>query len=333
MQSLVKNWYHPTSTLLTAALIGWFAVRIEKASGLTASATLGFALRVLRRFNWIRRTLGKHFRIGFEFLGDFRDAARELRILAPDDRSGVVFDHDVWIDAMAFNHPQASGASGGKFRHENLTTVEQRAVSGDADNAAPGALADQRAKAGLLEHVRKDVAVGSGGFIDQAYLGPVENGARVSVGELIVSSKSGAEQIAAQAFNQHLRNVSAAIAADIDNQGFLADLRIVILDEFADAVSAHVGDVKVAHFAVGSVGDELAVVGNPVKIDQICLAGDGAIRNGVRALRSCLGIDGELNGTISLVAQELIRIVLRGQILAVDRQDVIPFLHVDTDFR
>ena len=36
MQSLVKNWNHPAGTLLTAGLIGWFAVRIEKASGLKA---------------------------------------------------------------------------------------------------------------------------------------------------------------------------------------------------------------------------------------------------------------------------------------------------------
>jgi len=36
MQSLVKNWNHPVSTLLTAALVGWFTVRIGKASGLKA---------------------------------------------------------------------------------------------------------------------------------------------------------------------------------------------------------------------------------------------------------------------------------------------------------
>src|SRR6478736_3363004 len=100
------------------------------------------ALLVLRRLDWISRTLGKHFRIGFEFLGDFRDATLELWILAPDDRGGFVFDSDVWIDAMAFNHPLASGAGSSKFRHENLAAVEQRTVTGDADNAAPGALAD-----------------------------------------------------------------------------------------------------------------------------------------------------------------------------------------------
>ena len=36
MQSLVKNWNHPTNPLLTTALIGWFAVSIEKTSGLKA---------------------------------------------------------------------------------------------------------------------------------------------------------------------------------------------------------------------------------------------------------------------------------------------------------
>jgi len=73
-------------------------------------------------------------------------------------------------------------------------------------------------------------------------------------------------------------------------------------------------------------------MGDPVEIDEIGFAGDGAIRNGPRTIHGGLGVDGELDGAVSLVAQELVWIVLGGEIAAVNGQDVVAFLDVDANF-
>ena len=58
------------------------------------------------------------------------------------------------------------------------------------------------------------------------------------------------QQLAPQPLDKHLRHVSAAIVADIDDHPFFADLRIIPLDELADALCLHVGDVDIADAAV-----------------------------------------------------------------------------------
>jgi hypothetical protein len=46
--------------------------------------------------------------------------------------------------------------------------VDERTAVGDADDAAPTALANERAETGFTEHGREDVAVRGGGFVQQA---------------------------------------------------------------------------------------------------------------------------------------------------------------------
>ena len=107
-------------------------------------------LHVLRRFHRIGWTRGKHFRIGFQCLLISAMPRSSCVILAIDHRGRIIFDDDVGIHAMAFDDPFPVDGSCGKFRNKDLATVDQRAAAGDADNAAPSALADQRPKPACL---------------------------------------------------------------------------------------------------------------------------------------------------------------------------------------
>src|SRR5262245_2194775 len=67
----------------------------------------------------------------------FGDGAFELRVFAFNNRPGVVFDFDVWVYSVAFDHPFAFGVDESEFRHEHRAAVNQRSSVGNADHAAP----------------------------------------------------------------------------------------------------------------------------------------------------------------------------------------------------
>ena len=119
------------------------------------------------------------------------DAALELRVLARDHRRGVVLDLDV---GRRRPRPRRSTCAVRVVRgvngHDDHAAVDQRAAAGDADDAAPGALADQRAEPGLAEHVREDVAVRGGGLVHQRDHRPVEDRLRVGARERRCASRS-----------------------------------------------------------------------------------------------------------------------------------------------
>ena len=112
-----------------------------------------------------------------------------------------------------------------------------------------------------------------------------------------------AEEFAAKAFDQHLRDIAATVAAHIDDESLFANLRIVILDEFANAVVTHIGNVDVADLAAGGFAHGFAVVFDPFEIKETGFAGDRAIGDVAGAVHGGLGVDGPLHGTIGLVAE------------------------------
>src|SRR5579862_7147685 len=83
----------------------------------------------------------------------------------------VLLDHDVRVDAVALDDPAPLGVRGAELRHVDDAAVEQRSVIGDADRAAPGALADERADLVSPELVGKDISVGGRVLVDQRDLG------------------------------------------------------------------------------------------------------------------------------------------------------------------
>src|SRR5215471_13054216 len=229
----------------------------------------------------VRGTRRERLGIALQRFHYFGDTAFELRIVPVNDHGGIVFDHDIGIDAVSLNYPLASGGGGAEFGYIDSAAVKQWPVATDAHHASPGALADEGAETCLVEHVRKNVAVGGRGFVNQANLGAKKNSVRIGAGLLIVAGKIHAKQFAAQALDEHAGDVAAAVASHVHNQGLLADLRVVGLDEFADAVFAHIRDVNVAGLVIGSFGYEFAVVVDPFEIEKIGFAGDRTIGDGV----------------------------------------------------
>src|SRR5579859_272757 len=292
-------------------------------------ATVGLVLGSFHRVGGTRR---KYLGICLQGFQDFGDAALELRVAAVNDGGRIVFDDDVGVDAVAFDNVLAGDGAGGSFRHKHCTAVEQRSTPANAHNSAPSTLADERAKPRLAEHVGKDVAVGCRGFVDQANLGAVKDGVRIGFGLFVQPIVLGAQKFAAQTLDDHLRNVAAPVAAHVHDQSQLADLRVVGLDEFADAVIAHVGYVDVADFAAGGFVDGFTIAIDPFEIDQIGLAGDGPVSDFVGAFERGPGIHGPLHWAVGLVAEKLIGIIFWRQVLAVNRQDVVPLFHIHTNF-
>src|SRR5437764_11316838 len=151
--------------------------------------------------------------------------------------------------------------------HEYLSTVDYSSADCDTNYAAPPAHADQCTEHGFAKHPRKNVAVGSRVTIEQRHHRTDKDAIRISVADTVRARIIYAEQLAPQPFDQHARNVAAAIRAHIDNQCLLVDLRIVPFDEFANAVGAHIGNVNVTHAAGGRFFDLLAIVRDPIEID------------------------------------------------------------------
>ena len=73
--------------------------------------------------------------------------------------------------------------------------------------------------------------------LSSAAIGPMNDLSGYVPGSSSVRAKFDAEQLAAQPLDEHSRNVAAAVGAHVHDQPFLADLRVVPLDELADAVA------------------------------------------------------------------------------------------------
>src|SRR6185295_6149129 len=111
--------------------------------------------------------------------------------------------------------------------------------------------------------------------------------------------------------------------ADVHDQCFLIDLRVVPLNELADTGGAHVGNVNIADTAVGGVGDLLPVFRNPVEVDQIGFVGDGPIGNNSGPVHGGLAVHRQRNRIVRFVAQQTIGVVGGFQLFTVNRQYVI----------
>ncbi len=94
----------------------------------------------------------------FERLEDFLDRPLQLRVAIFGHEAGIIDDFDVGLDAVAFDDPVAFGVVDAKGRHRHTAAIDQRRRAGDADEAAPGAQADERAEAGLPEIIGKAIA-------------------------------------------------------------------------------------------------------------------------------------------------------------------------------
>ena len=95
------------------------------------------------------------------------DELVELRVAAVQGQGGVVDDLDIGIDAVALDEPLTLGIVEGERGHGDAAAVDENRRTADADQPDPGTGTDQRAGAGLLEEVGKEVAARAGPVVDQ----------------------------------------------------------------------------------------------------------------------------------------------------------------------
>src|SRR5580658_4541160 len=109
--------------------------------------------------------------IVFERLHDRFDRAFELRVAAFGHERRVVNYRNIGIDAVVFDNPISVRAVNAECRDRYRAAVDQSRRAGNADEAAPGAGADKRAKMRLLKVEWKTVASRTAPAIDQHCFG------------------------------------------------------------------------------------------------------------------------------------------------------------------
>ena len=113
-------------------------------------------------------------RLGRRVLGQLLqhdlDGLVELRVLARGHGGRVLLDVDIGRDAHVLDDPAVLGEDGQVGRRD-AAAIHQGREAEDADQAAPGPLADQLAQAELAEHPRQQVAARAGRLVDDHDLG------------------------------------------------------------------------------------------------------------------------------------------------------------------
>src|SRR5262249_35751700 len=120
-------------------------------------------------FQFLRRVL-------FEFLERDVDGSFQLRGFAGDDPRWRLLAFDIRGDAPVFDAEAGLGPEG-EIGCGDQAAVHEHGEAKDTDEAAPGALADERAELVLVEHPGQQVAAGAGGFVDEHDLGAEDGGA------------------------------------------------------------------------------------------------------------------------------------------------------------
>ena len=175
---------------------------------------------------------------------------------------------------MAFDDPVAVQGVGGEERGAHVLTVKIGPRAGDAHDAAPRTFADELAQAQLAEAIGEEVAVGRGVFVDEADLRAVEGLVRHGLVLAAVARHAHAVDFTLKPFQDHGRNVAAAVHAVVDDERLLVELRVEELGEHVQALGAHVGDVDVADLSVRSLVHLLDVALDPFVVGQLALVRD-----------------------------------------------------------
>ena len=178
-----------------------------------------------------------------------------------------IVDVDIGIGAVVLHRPADVREPERELGLSHRGAVDQRMARIDADHAAPGALADERADLHQLEAVREDVAVGAGVLVgerDQRAEGGV---GRVGVG-LFPPREVVADALARELLEQELRDVTAAVVAHVDDHGVALALNDEVAMELGEARRHHVGQVQVADAALRLLVHPAAVALHPVAVTR-----------------------------------------------------------------
>ena len=140
-------------------------------------------------------------------------------------------------------------------------------------------------------------------------------------------------QRAPQPLDHERRDEAAAVAADIDNECVLADLRKVKLRKLVQPGSAHVRDVEVSNFAAGFFRDVVDVLLHPIEIVKRCFVIDGHDGHIARPGIGRLGIHAQDYLFACSADERVIKVWQARHRRVVDRENVIARFHVYADIR
>ena len=94
--------------------------------------------------------------------------------MARSARQRVKINFNVRRNSTVFDFPIAVKAIDSGSRRGNVASVDQFRITSNADQSAPGLLADQRADGGFAEVPRQCISSRTGHFIDEQDLGTVD---------------------------------------------------------------------------------------------------------------------------------------------------------------
>ncbi|OFA59558.1 hypothetical protein BEN35_02095 [Streptomyces fradiae] len=181
---------------------------------------------------------------------------------------------DVRIDAVVLHAPAVTLHPGGVLGLGDARAVHQVVTAVDADDAAPGAGADDRADAQRLDRGVDDVAVGAGELVRDRDDGPARRVLRIAE-RPHAAREVPADDAAGQLLHDELRGVPAAVLPDVHDQPVPRHLHPQVAVELRPAGAHHVRHVEIAEPAAGRLVHMGAPPGDPVVVAQRLLVGDG----------------------------------------------------------
>ena len=184
----------------------------------------------------------------------------------------------------------------------------------------------------LAEPVPDDVAIAGAMLVDEQDLRSQHLTARVDIDRAVAGHRPHG-RFAAQALDDHRRDVSSTIASAVDHQGLLVELRVVELGEFIEPRNPHVGHVHVPDLASAGLLDLLDVAQDPIEVIERLLVrrGDHRLVPGPFVLG--LAVHPQDHRLAGRAHQGRIEVGHAPGRLALDRQDVVARPDLDTDLR
>ncbi len=149
------------------------------------------------------------------------------------------------------------------------------------------------------------------------------------LGDDFAASRPVAQHRAIEQLEHAIGDKAAAIVAHVDDQTVLERLRIEPLEQLAVPFIRGIGQMDVAHAAIGGFFHIITILLHPIEVTEIVFVGDGLDLHLAGLGRRRQSADLQGNGGADGVLQRLIEIFRRTHLMSVDGNDIIADLDVD----
>src|SRR5271154_6202039 len=175
---------------------------------------------------------------------------------------GIHFDIYVGRDAVIFHFPVSFGGEKSEARSGDEAVVHQAGIAADADEAAPGAFAYERAEADVTEIPGQRVAAGAGKFIGDHYFGSVNSAERRGI---IGAFARGPviPNFPLHVLDDVVGGLATGVETLVNHGALLAELREIVAVEIVEAARAGVGKVNVSELAAAELGYFAEIIFHP----------------------------------------------------------------------